>query len=182
MYAPKFNYCNNLKLERNILIRKPTNNDIARTAEIHVYGWRYSNKDIISDVHLYNHRLVEKTIIGHRKILHDAKINFDLYDDGIIKGFILHHESTDLEISNAYEINTVYVEPAFLRNGIGKKLIVNAENSCKELGKKKIFLWVLEKNNIGRKFYEKNGYTFDGTKKVIESWNLNELRYSKNIT
>lgn len=65
------------------------------------------------------------------------------------------------------------VKPEHRKNGIGKKLLEKTENNFKKEGIGKIYLLVLESNEIGNKFWEKNDYKFDGnvkfrSKRIIE--------------
>ena len=68
-----------------------------------------------------------------------------------------------------------------MRNGIGQKMIEYCEETARKRGYKENTVWVLEKNKIGRSFYEKNGYKEDGKKQNIEEYNAVEVRYCKEI-
>jgi RimJ/RimL family protein N-acetyltransferase len=52
-------------------------------------------------------------------------------------------------------------------------------NSLFSAGYEKLYLWVLEDNHPARRFYEKNGFDFNGDtlEYVIEGKPLNEVRY-----
>lgn len=161
------------------MIRKPTIEDTVRTAEIHVYGWRNAYAGIIPDEELYNNRNVEKAIISHKNIIENNPEIFDIYDDGIVKGIILHSDSRDEGSEDCYELFAIYVEPSFIGNGIGTKLLSYVERRGREKAKRKIVLWVLENNKKGIEFYKKNGYLFDGSTKYVKEWDQKETRLSK---
>ncbi len=163
------------------MITKANRNDITRLSEIHVYGWRHAYKNIISDEELFKNINVERSKSIFSKIINEEKENLDIYNDGIVKGFVIHDNSRDSDCDNSYEVKAIYVEPAFINNGIGKQLLKNAEESCIKSNLSKISIWVLEENLKARKFYEKNGYTQDGSEKTIESWGVKEIRYSKKL-
>jgi len=160
-------------------IRKPTVEDVSRIAEIHVYGWRHAYKGILSDESLFNQRQVIRAISMHENILQSNIESIDIYDDGIIRGFVIHNDGRDPEMENDYEVSAIYVEPAFLREGYGTQLIGHAENIAKEKNKGAISLWVLEGNQIGRGFYEKVGYKNTNIEKV--DGQLREVLYRKAI-
>jgi GNAT superfamily N-acetyltransferase len=105
-----------------------------------------------------------------------------VWDDGLLKGFVIHNSCRDEDALVAHEIQALYVEPAFVREGVGSALLRAAEWAGTDLGRSECKLWVLEANAKGRAFYEKNGYEPDGGVKVIEEWDgARELRYAKSL-
>ncbi len=164
------------------MIRKPLLEDASRIAEIHTYGWRYAYKNILPETFLYKNCQVIKAYEKQKKVISENIGTIDIYDDGIIKGFAIHSESRDKDLPDSYELCALYVEPEFIRKGIGKKLLKYVEQLCREKKLSHIIIWVLEENYSGRRFYEKNGYEPDGTTKIIDSLNVKELRYSKIVS
>ena len=137
------------------MVRTVEPSDIPRLAEIHVYGWRYAYRGIVPAL---------------------------VWDDGLLKGFVIHNTSRDDDARQAHEVQAIYVEPAFVREGVGSALLRAAEWAGTDLGRPECKLWVLEGNTRGRSFYEKNGYAPDGERKIIEEWGgTKELRYSKSL-
>ena len=63
--------------------------------------------------------------------------------------------------------------------GYGRLLIQDAVRQLKEKGYSKIYLWVLEKNERARRFYEKNGFTWNGDRLEGEEGGrkVTDLRY-----
>lgn len=160
-------------------IRKPSVSDVSRLAEIHIYGWRHAYKGIISDEMLYNQRQVLRAISMHESLIQNNIESIDLFDDGIIRGFVIHNDARDSDLDGDYEVSAIYVEPDFLRKGYGSQLMEHAENIARTKQKNAISLWVLKENQIGRNFYEKMGYTNTGKEKV--DGDLRELLYRKAI-
>ena len=161
------------------MIRKPTGNDISRIAEIHIYGWRFAYRNILSDIELFRNRQVAKAMKMHGQRINANIESIDVFDDGILKGFVLHNDSRDSDIPEAYELSAIYIEPAFIRQGIGSKLLNYVEQKCIEKRKEQLIVWVLENNQIGIRFYERHGYIPDGMKKNIPEWDTAEIRYTK---
>ena len=58
-------------------------------------------------------------------------------------------------------------------------MIQDAMRQLKEKGYSKIYLWVLEKNERARRFYEKNGFTWNGDRLEGEEGGrkVTDLRY-----
>lgn len=164
------------------MIRKAEIDDASRIAEIQISGWRYAYRGIIDDIILFRKLNIEKKSQMIRETLREGKEEWFVYEEnGIIKGMMIIGKSRDEEKSDCFELCAIYVEPLMIRNGIGKKMLEYFEETGKNRGFKEYIVWVLEKNIIGRSFYEKNGYKPDGKKLEIEKLNAVEIRYCKKI-
>ncbi len=107
--------------------------------------------------------------------------NIDIFEDGFVKGLIIHNPSRDEDLPDYYELTAIHVEPAFKNSGIGSQLISKAEQIAKEKGFKNLMLWVLDGNIRAINFYKKHGYKCDGQKKFHVNWNAGELRLTKKL-
>lgn len=163
------------------MIRKATKEDVTRTSEIHTYGWRTAYDGLISEKELYNSIHTLRSTKIHNKIIEDPNEQFDVYDDGIIRGIIIHGNSRDEDENDFYEVYAIYIEPKFMKRGYGQKLLEYIEIEANNQNKKNIIIWTLDQNISARKFYERNNYSLDGKEKIIDKWNLKEVRYSKCI-
>lgn len=78
------------------------------------------------------------------------------------------------------EIISIYLLPEYFGKGFGKPLLDNSISALYTSGLKNIYLWVLEENIRGRKFYEKNGFllTSDRAPINIDGKELIEIRYA----
>ena len=116
------------------MIRTATENDLARTSEIQVYGWRTSYAGLIPDDYLYNKMNVFTSQEKQKNLLNSDKGFFHLLDDGIIRGIVLHGNQRDVGNSDIYEIYAIYIEPQFKNQGYGRKLLefVESEATKKE--------------------------------------------------
>ena len=109
---------------------------------------------------------------------------FDLYvnedpDTGIIKGMMGTGMNEDEDKEGAFELHFIYVDPDFVRAGVGSEMLEFFEQKGREKDCKEFVIWVLEENGMGRNFYEKHGYHFDGKDKIFRRWNKREIRYVK---
>ena len=78
------------------------------------------------------------------------------------------------------EIRGVYVLRAYQRCGIGKSLLASAAEALRAQGFRKAYLWVLRENDRAIRFYERNGFQFDGVEKTdIRAVPVVEKRYSR---
>ncbi|PNY18216.1 GNAT family N-acetyltransferase [Streptococcus parauberis] len=136
------------------MIRKASNSDLSRIAEILVYNNRLYYYPIFKDIQYSFQRLTVKSVMTdfiNNPILLE---NTFIFEDLVIKGFI--------SIKNN-EISKLYVDPFFQSEGIGSILLVF---SVKQFKCNK--LWVLEKNSRARLFYEKHSFENTGSKKFEE--------------
>lgn len=135
-------------------IRKAEEKDLARIAEILVFNNRLFFYPIFRDEEFsFGIMNVEDLMKEYRE---DAAMMDEtyVYDDGLIRGMLRF---------DGVEIIKLYVDPFFQNRGIGQKLLGFAVE-----GKEKVFLWALEKNEAGRRFYRMNGFMETGEKKFEE--------------
>lgn len=66
---------------------------------------------------------------------------------------------------------------------MGRDLLRSAEEALGRRGYLAITLWVLERNQLARSFYERLGYTPDGARKDVAMGDamLRDVRYVKSI-
>ena len=164
------------------MIREAAITDSGRTAEIDVISSRYAYKNIVPDECLYKDMLIENRIPVHQRWINEKPFEMYVYEDpdtDVIKGMMGIGMCGDEDKKEAFELHLIYVDPDFLRNGIGSEMLQFFEQKGKEQGFKEFVVWVLEENKIGRNFYEKNNYILDGTDKIFRRWNKKEIRYVK---
>ena len=136
------------------MIRKATEEDASRIAEILVFVKRMKYRPIFQD-DVYS--FVELQVLPVAKKYIEAGIidNMFVYDDdGIVKGMI-HIEGN--------EIVELYVDYFFQKQGIGSALIEYAKEQFPIT-----FLWTIEKNSDAIRFYEAHGFHLTSTKKFEE--------------
>ena len=69
----------------------------------------------------------------------------------------------DDDLSNFGELMAIYVDPAYLRTGVGRLLMTAARSGCAASASSAAALWVLDGNARARRFYERDGWRCDGT-------------------
>ncbi len=80
------------------------------------------------------------------------------------------------------EIYSIYFHPDYWGTPATQVAFQFCIDRLKALGFSFITIWVLEDNIRARRFYEKNGFEFDGHSKEIEvGKKLREVRYSKQV-
>lgn len=165
------------------MIREATIDDSARIAEIDVISSRFAYKNILSDECLYRDLSVENRIPVHKKWIAEKRFDIYVYEDsgtGIIKGMMGIGMSEDDDKKGAFELHFLYIDPDYSRKGLGSEMLQFFEQKGKDRGCREYVIWVLEENEMGRNFYEKNNYCPDGKEKIFKRWNKREIRYVKN--
>lgn len=124
-------------------IRQATVLDANRIAEIEVFNYRLNFYPIFKNDKFY---FDELQVNSEAEKLADEEIlqNTYVYDDGAVKGFI---------IIDGKEVWKLFVEPVLHGQGIGAELLEYA----KEIHGAEA-MWVLEKNERAKKFYERHGF------------------------
>ena len=166
------------------MIREATINDAARIAEIEVDSNRYAYKDILSEDVLYKDITVENRIPVHERWINEKRFEMYVYEDsetGNVKAMMGIGMTDDEDKKDAFELHFIYVDPECVRMGVGSEMLAFFEQKGKEKGCPEFVIWVLEENDMGRKFYEKNGYCLDGKDKLFKRWNKREIRYVKRV-
>lgn len=134
-------------------IRKATENDLSRIAEILVYVKRINFRPIFQNDD-YSFGELQVLTVAEEYRNPDILNHVWVYDDGIVKGMI--------EIKGQ-EIKTLYVDAFFQNQGVGAALI--------EFAKKEFpvsFLWAVEKNVGAIRFYERHGFYVTDDRKLEE--------------
>ena len=165
------------------MIREATIHDAARTAEIDVISSRYAYQNILSE-ELLKDLTVESRVPVHTRWISEKRFDMYVYEDpdtGIVKAMMGIGMNEDEDKKNAFELHFIYVDPAYVRQGIGSEMIRFFEEKGKEKGCREFVIWVLEENEMGRNCYEKNHYHFDGRDKIFKRWGKREIRYVKTI-
>ncbi len=135
------------------IIRKATRDDLSRMAEIFVFNNRINFYPIFKEEEFSFSELQVVSLANEYFGKEENLREIYVYDDGIIRGFIQ---------VKGQEIHKLYVDSFFQGRGIGDKLINYA---LQEFDVN--WLWVLEKNIKGQKFYHRYGFEATG-RKVFE--------------
>jgi putative acetyltransferase len=132
-------------------IRKATDDDLNRIAEIEVFNYRLNFYPIFqSDWFYFSELQVPNRAAAYRNNLDSLWV----YDDGVVKGFMQVTEG---------EVKKLFVEPVLQGQSIGAKLL---DYAIAEEGAR--WLWALEKNVKAITFYARHGFRVTGDKKPEE--------------
>lgn len=101
-----------------------------------------------------------------------------IYREGKVR-FLVGENSGMLAWQNAdngAEIIAIHSLPESWGSGLGQAML---EEAMRQIGEKTVFLWAFKENKRARRFYEKYGFSWDGTERVSEFDGALEVRYVK---
>lgn len=164
-------------------IRNAKMEDCRDLGYVHVESWKIAYKGIVPDAFLERMTIEnsEKRFIN--AISQGLERNIVAVKENQIVGFTCIGKCRDSDVDHTCgEIWGIYLLPSCWRQSIGTKLLLNDLSILKNEGFDKVSLWVLEGNINARKFYEKFGFKYDGTKKELNFGNMiNEIRYKRDL-
>lgn len=76
-------------------------------------------------------------------------------------------------------VSSLYVSPYAQGGGFGRRLLSAAEEAMRALGATSARLWVFEENAPSRAFYEKAGWSLDGTRETLDEWGQPQVGMTK---
>ena len=131
------------------MIQKAKQDDLNRIAEIEIFNYRLKFYPIFQDDEYY---FGELQVPNVAKRYADSLEDIRVWDDGVVKGFILVKDS---------EVKKLFVEPVLQGQGIGARLL---EYAVEHLSAKT--LWALEKNEGAIRFYQRHGFRLTGERQL----------------
>lgn len=168
-----------MKLE----IIRATKGDAEEMGFVHVESWQKAYRGIIPDK-IIDSFTPEKQVRIFKEAIATRPEEYYLFNaDGRSAGIALLHRSHEANAAETEgEIYAIYFHPDFWGTPATHKGFQFCFARLAERGFRKINIWVLEDNIRARKFYEKYGFRFDGTKQHIDLGKpLVEIRYSKSV-
>jgi ribosomal protein S18 acetylase RimI-like enzyme len=168
-----------------IQIRETTEKDIDAIARINVRMWQHAYKGLLPR-HFLESLSVEERMKRRRAYMLDKT--------PLVSHFVATYKGTIIGFSDIGpgkgdgnedfgEIYTLYVDPTVFRKGVGKVLLEAAQQKLKQADFQEAIVWQLKQNDIGREFYEKQGWQADGTQResVDHGVKIVQVRYRKRL-
>lgn len=168
-----------------IIIRKAFAEDAFNYADCHISCFRSAYKGIVPDDYLEDMLAQKEKRVEHYKATLAAPGDCEYYcvmHEGKMVGFNIINKRPCDDGSVIGEIWAIYLLEEYRGKGYGKEVLDFAITELKRVHPKEIFLWVFEDNHRARRFYEKNGLSFDGTKREMTySKPLVQFKYALNL-
>ena len=161
------------------MIRPAVALDAAALADVHISSWQVAYKGIFEDSFLFSfdpHARAEwwRATIEQGSVVHVA-------EDRQVVGFCFSGPA--LSDDGWGEVYAIYVHPDWWGVGHGRDLLRAGEESLRSAGFDRALLWVLERNERGRRFYERQGWVPSKPFRVEEigGTQVTELRYETSL-
>lgn len=173
-----------------VVVRRAEQGDAEAIARIQVAGWRQAYAHILSGDFLAALDADARAAQWRGRIGPAADAGSPTFvaadETDAILGFT-HTGPTrdeDLDAGRHAEIYTLYVDPGAWRRGIGSALMTHVDGFWVGTDVHEIVLWVFERNDDGRRFYERLGFAPDGASQVDEFGGTSpvEVRYRRRVT
>jgi len=163
----------------SFVIRKATLEDANSLADILSRSWMSSYKDIIPTEELEKHASLERRRKRFETLLAAPENNvYILIHENVPCGEIMFCSSRDEDLADYGEIVSIYLLEEYWGKGLGKALMSFALEKMQENNCRNYLLWAFKENARAIRFYEKFGFTADGTEKVSAFSNQAiEVRY-----
>jgi GNAT superfamily N-acetyltransferase len=148
-----------------VRIRRATPEDARPVAEMHVASWRHAYAGVLPDEYLDRLSTDEREAMWRGAFADPDRRNgaFVAEEGGRVVGFASFCPSRDEDAPEGTgEVPAIYVEPSAMGMGVGRELLEEATAELRLAGFSRATLWVLEANERGRRFYENEGWAWDG--------------------
>jgi GNAT superfamily N-acetyltransferase len=171
-----------------VTLRHATADDARAIAEVHVAAWRWAYRGQLPDELLDGLSVDDREAMWAAGFLEPEDRGAVIVacddDEGEVVGFANAGPSRDQGAPGTTgEVRAIYVVQEVQGKGVGARLIDEVERCLRGFGFERATLWVLETNDLGRRFYERNGWTWDGTTSdhQFECANRPIVRYARDL-
>jgi GNAT superfamily N-acetyltransferase len=142
--------------------------DAREVARVHVRSWRSAYRGLIAQQFLDG---LDPDVIAGRYTFGRVGLRMPstlvAVDGGAIRGLATTGLCRDEDPPNFGELMAIYVDPAHVRTGVGRLLMGAARERLRLVGVAGAVLWVLDENVAARRFYERDGWRFDGARRTV---------------
>jgi GNAT superfamily N-acetyltransferase len=153
-------------LRAAISVRDAVPDDAEAIAEVQVASWRWAYDGLLPASVLDGLSVDERAAMWRQAAADPdpAARVFVAEHDGRIVGFASVGTTTDEDAPpRTGELFAIYLVREVAGTGVGAELLELAVEALRSAGLDRATLWVLETNERARWFYERRGWTFDGT-------------------
>ena len=159
-------------------VRRARPEDAAEVAEVHLRTWQAAYEHVFGAERLAELDPERRLHTWERALAeHPGEPVFLAEHEGRVVAFASVGPSRDEP--GLGELYAIYALPSAWGGGAGPALMRQSLATLRELGYRAAILWVLEDNPRARRFYEREGWKLDGTRREGEHLGVatSEVRY-----
>lgn len=158
-------------------IRTAELQDLEKVSKIHAASWKTVYRGILPDDFL--DQLSFRRWAGLKEMMADGLAIRVIESDENIFGCITFGAARDEAFSGWGEIVSFHLLQEARGKGFGRLLFQDGVRELGKAGYQELYLWVLEENDRARRFYEKNGFAWNGDRLKSEEGGrqVTDLRY-----
>jgi ribosomal protein S18 acetylase RimI-like enzyme len=163
-----------------LTIRRATPDDAVAVATIQVHGHRFAYRGILPQPESDDEWIAGRTRAWAPQLAPEhERHTFVAERDGAIIGFVTVGPAE--HAPDVGHLFALYLEPDVIGSGVGSALCAAGEADLRARGFSAATLWVLEENARARRFYERRGWSFDGTRNdsMRDGQLRHEIRYGR---
>jgi GNAT superfamily N-acetyltransferase len=169
------------------VVRPAVPGDAAAMADLHVRAWRTAYRGTVPDAILDGLSITARVDFWSSAITRASDPDalpriWVLEEDGAVVGLATTRPCPDPDVPpGTGELHSIYLAPEVWSRGLGVPLMAAALDDLRSRGYGPLVLWVIEGNERGRRFYEREGWRSDGGRQPIDFGGVlvDEIRYRR---
>jgi RimJ/RimL family protein N-acetyltransferase len=168
-----------------VVIREATSDDARAIAEVHMASWRWAYRGDLPAEFLDGLTVDDREREWREWLAPEQGAGtLVALEGGVIVGFCSFGPSRDDDADErTAEVRTIYLREEVAGRGIGRDLFASANDRLHDLGYRRATLWVMASNERSRRFYERSGWSWDGTTSAhrFDCANVPIVRYATDL-
>ncbi len=156
--------------------------DCDTISAIHVHSWQWAYRGLVPDRSLDTLTVTERVPIWRAALAPGSSHRIWLAErDAHGLGFAAWGPARDRDVGpGTAELYAIYLELEAAGSGVATTLLKAASSEMGDQGHSRAILWVLSANPRARRFYERNGWNSDGSRKIVNlrGTELEAVRYA----
>ena len=167
-------------------IRRATVDDAEAIETVRVVTWKACYRGYLPDAYLDSLTVTASRVEQYRQAIEDVesaeRVIANSGAEVIGMGFAGPPEDAELDASVG-ELYALYVLPGWQGRGVGRALLDRLTAGLRARGYSSAILWALRDLPPTRRFYESNGWAFDGTQ-ATHDWHgpVHLVRYARDLS
>jgi GNAT superfamily N-acetyltransferase len=154
-------------------------------ARVHVRSWQAAYRGLLPDEYLDGLRPEDRaTSYTFGRLEPGNPMTIVSVEHEMICGFATFGPSRDADSEEGIGVlHALYVDPDCWDTGVGRTLIHEARQQLAGQALEEAVLWVLQGNERAERFYRKDGWAADGSRRSDEVWSVavDEVRYRRTL-